>query len=311
METASPTKVAICIITLHRPNGLHALLERISQLSFEEHPAPSITIVVVDNDPTGSGKAVCDDLVNRLGLPIEYYIEPRKGIPFARNKSVEVMKDRVDFCTFIDDDEVPEHDWLERLLSCQRTYQADVVAGPVVTRFLSEPPPWIREGNFFARPRRATGSTLQECFTNNTLARATIFNTLKFDERFALTGGSDTQLFMRVAREGYRIIWCDEAIAYETLPESRMRIGWLLQRSYRGGNSYALTELSINPSATCRLQRAVKGIYRLLEGVIKSAFSLSNRPRLIEAIATAYLGAGMIAGAAGIQYKEYRKIHRI
>ena len=42
-----------------------------------------------------------------------------------------------------------------------------------------------------------------------------------FDERMALSGGSDVELFRRFAAQGHSIVWADEAVVFEWVPRSR------------------------------------------------------------------------------------------
>ena len=304
---AKQLKVGVCIITLHRPEGLRALLAGLAKLSYKKVEAPEVIVAVVDNDAQGSARATVDAAPSELN--VEYHIEPRKGIPIARNRTVNVLKDRVDFCVFIDDDEVPPAEWLDELLAVQAEYDASVVTGPVRTVFSQTPEPWLLEGDFFAPADFATGAKLEHCATNNTLVRAELFNTYQFDERFALTGGEDTQLFMRIKTAGHDLVWAADAYVTETMPTSRANMNWLLKRSYREGNSYALAEFSLDNSPKKKLERFLKGLTRLGQGALGAAFSFWRKPQFVQHMRRIYLGAGMISGTLGSRYEEYKEIH--
>src|SRR3989304_3999768 len=84
----TPMNVAICVATYKRPIMLWRLLEGISRLTFRDQQ-PQIRIIIVDNDVEQSARQVCDDWRLKLRWPLDYQVEPRRGIPFARNKALD------------------------------------------------------------------------------------------------------------------------------------------------------------------------------------------------------------------------------
>jgi succinoglycan biosynthesis protein ExoM len=211
--------VSLCVITYRRPKGLRRLVESLARLEFRNAPA-RIELIVVDNDTAGSAEGVCAKLSREVSFPIKYAVEPRRGIPMARNRSIRMIDRSSAFAVFVDDDETVAANWLDELLRVQQAYQADVVSGPVMPSFLAPPPGWIVEGRFFAPQRYRTGERILHAYTSNTLVRAAVLAELDggFDERLALSGGSDTHFFLRVRRAGYKLVWADEAIVYDCVP---------------------------------------------------------------------------------------------
>ena len=307
-------KVAVCVITCQRPEGLKRLLNGLNRLSFDKCVTPQIETIVVDNDAEGSVREICESLNSKIKWLIKYCIEPSRGIPYARNKSLTCVEKDADFIAFIDDDEVPAPGWLDELLYAQKTYGADVVHGAVIPYFNEAVPEWIVKGRFFERPYQPTGSILNKAATNNTLVRFEVFNNMNklFDERFALNGGDDLHFFMRVYRAGYKIVQANEAIVYEWIPDSRANAKWLLQRAYRGGNTFSLCEMEFEPSIPVRFMRFMKVAGRFIQGLLLiPLFPFLGRHVLIQALRYICRGAGMLAGMTGIVYEEYRTIHRV
>src|SRR5262249_45375236 len=153
-----PQRVAVCIASYRRPQGLQALLGALQAQRFEG-PRPELVVVVADNDPAESARPVCDDARRWLSLPLCYVAEPRRGVASARNASLRGASG-ADWIAFVDDDELPEERWLDVLLRVQRETGADVVTGPVLPRFERAPARWIVEGGFLATPRWPTGTPL-------------------------------------------------------------------------------------------------------------------------------------------------------
>jgi succinoglycan biosynthesis protein ExoM len=305
--------VAVCVITYQRPEGLRRLLGRLDDLSFEGHP-PNLEVVVVDNDPAGSARSVCEEARQSLRWPIKYSIEPRRGIPFARNSAIARAEEGTDLIAFIDDDEVPRSTWLDELVRVQRSYGADAVYGSVLPYFNEEVPAWVIRGRFFEHPfvkaEYRTGQPLELADTNNVLIHAELLGKMGtlFDERLALTGGSDTHFFMRVSRAGYRIVWAGDATVYDWVPRSRATANWILQRAYRLGNMRSFCELDLEPSFAGPVMPVLKGCGRIVKGVAFVPVSLIlGKHELVKALASVCYGAGRLAGVIGVQYKEYQR----
>ena len=304
-------KVDIAIATYRRPRGLGRLLAGLGRLRFPAD-APDLRVVVVDNDPDGAAGAVCERAQARLGLPLVHRVEARRGIPQARNAAVAAALGRADFLAFIDDDEVPSPLWLAELLRVQAATGADAVTGPCLP-LLEEPVArWVERGAFFARPRHATGARLGQAFTHNVLVRTRALAGLDslFDERMALSGGSDVELFRRLAALGHTIVWADEALVFEWVPRSRANARWILDRAFRVGTSSAFVDRHRreHPVGAARLLAhggwcIAKAATLLPLGVLR------GRAGAVGALRLAAFGAGRLSGLAGFRREEYRVVH--
>lgn len=142
--------MAVCICTFRRPDGLLNLLAGLDKQQFSAVPAPSITLVVVDNSPEGGAKLTCQ--AQQWAWPLHYVHEPRPGISYARNTALAAVPPGTDFVAMIDDDETPAPHWLDRLLHAQSRSGADVVVGPAIPEFPEGTPDWIKVGGIFHKP---------------------------------------------------------------------------------------------------------------------------------------------------------------
>jgi succinoglycan biosynthesis protein ExoM len=304
-------RIAVCLITYRRPDGLRRALEALAAQELAGKAA-RVRIVVVDNDEDGSARAVCDAARAAMPWPLDYAVEPRRGIPFARNRCVELARPDADWIGFVDDDEEPAPDWLAELLRVQEAHEADVVTGPVVARFAGDVPAWAVKGRLFQRPRFPTGTRRNRAFTNNVLFRAAVFDRVQphFDERMVMTGGSDAHFTRRVHRAGFRIVWADQAEVFETFPVSRMAARWLYQRAYRTGTTNAFIHRDLRPMAVAVPMIAGASIYRLLSGALQAAAgSVVGRHWIVSGVRWVCYGAGLVVGLFGGRYDEYRRTH--
>jgi glycosyltransferase involved in cell wall biosynthesis len=80
--------MTIVVCTHERPEGLDTCLRSLLALDY-----PNFSVLVVDNAPlTNRTKSVVDHLGSSA---IEYVMEPREGLSWARNKALEVIGDGI------------------------------------------------------------------------------------------------------------------------------------------------------------------------------------------------------------------------
>ena len=117
-------QITIVVCTHERPEGLDTCLRSLLALDY-----PNFSVLVVDNAPlTSRTKSVVDHLGSSA---IEYVMEPREGLSWARNRALEVIGDRI--VAWIDDDETADTHWLAELARgfCEHP-EADAVSGVMV-----------------------------------------------------------------------------------------------------------------------------------------------------------------------------------
>ena len=257
-----------------REAGLTRALEGIAKQRVPSREFSRIRVIVVDNDPGRSGQPVCDRLRPTYPWPMEYAVEPIVGIPYARNRAVEMAMVADDLIAFLDDDEVPSEQWLAELLRVWREYSADAVFGPVQPFFPEPVPRWIEQGAFFERELHPTGTVRSVGATNNVLISTRILKQsgIRFDTTYRFSGGSDSALFQCVYQAGYRMIWADEALVTEWIPKSRTTLKWLAMRHFRNG-----ANKSRKQSIRGRFRSAALGVARVVFGASCAAIFSSLR----------------------------------
>lgn len=295
--------LVVCIATHKRPHGLERLFDGLQAQSFERNSEPPIEIVVVDNDPARSAEELCARLAIASRWPLHYVSEPRRGISFARNKALATARSRnASYIAFLDDDEEPAPEWLDELLAGLVTYQADVVAGPVLPRFEAPVAPWMVTGGFFEKERSQTGTRRETAATCNVLFRTQVLDDGRrsFNEKLGLTGGEDTDFFMGVASAGHPIVWIDSAVVHEWNPVTRMRAGWILRRAFNVGNNWARLQHGTRPLARMALRGLAKGV------VLFPVSVLRGRHAIVAALELIAVGIGYLAGGMGVHVERYK-----
>lgn len=300
--------ISICICTFRRPELLDTLL---AALTLQSRADLRLEVVVVDNDPAASATPVLQAWRTQLPFPLRALNERTPNIALARNAAVHAAVG--EWVLFIDDDEAPDPEWILRMLAAQRRYHADAVFGPVTPRYRDDTPDWIRQGDFFNRPRFATGTviTTKDSRTGNVLIRRSALMEIPgpFDLAFGRTGAEDTMLFRDMLARGAVFIWCDEATVSEEVPPQRANLNWLLRRSYRLGQTYVLSEIA-RLSRTQSLMRSTQlGLRALVQLLIAAALSLVyfpfSRIKAIRWLRTSVAQCGKLSALLGHRYHEY------
>ena len=83
----------------------------------------------------------------------------------------------------------------------------------------------------------------------------------------------------------------------------------MLQRIYRGANTWSLCERELDPTLRAVVLRAAKGIARIAYGVALLPLAPLGRHMLVRSLWYMCFGAGNLTGLAGLRFYEYRTTH--
>ncbi|MEU4237213.1 glycosyltransferase family 2 protein [Actinoplanes sp. NPDC026619] len=120
LATAPPITVVVC--TRERPGALARCLDSLLVQNY-----PAYRILVVDNAPAGGATAEVVRSAARRG-PVDYLMEPVRGLSCARNAAVRATPGRA--LAWIDDDEVADPHWLAEIARALDDHpDADVISG--------------------------------------------------------------------------------------------------------------------------------------------------------------------------------------
>ena len=300
--------IAVCIITYERPVFLRQCITSLLNQKVD------FDLYIIDNDKNKSAKRVVDFIQHDTHIKLNYISERNKGIPFARNKAIEVVKSNYKYIAFIDDDEEADKLWLLNLYKAIKEYDADIITGPVVPTFKNDIPKIVKSGNFLRTRTKqyVDGQIMKSCSTNNVIIKNKIFEKYPkpFNEKFENTGGSDAFFFEQVIREGFTIKWCNNAIVYEKYAQDRLSLKWNLMRSYRIGNS---------KSFALKLRRKyIKIIYKVFISILELIlitlliplcliiYLLGYNRLLIVLLKTGMRPIGFCTGVLGYKYEDYQ-----
>lgn len=302
-----PLKIVVASLTYRRPDGITKLLDSLTRQRHDPARPYEMTVLVVDNDPAGSGRAAVETFAGNGAFTLKYVVEPQQGIPIARNRALDEAPEGTDLFCFLDDDEWTVSHWLDAMLKIRAQTGADCVYGPIEPVFPPNPPQYFIRSRVFERKKHKDGAKLDYAASNNVMFDYRLIRSwnLRFEEKMRFTGGTDYLFFNQAVRRGLKIFWADDALVYDIIPASRMTWKWVLQRQYRLGNTFAVSDV-LDGDRNRRLRRLAYGATRTLLGAAMLPAIVASPRYGMRALTHMLRGAGMVSGILGHSYQEYK-----
>ena len=184
----------VLIITICTYNRIEYLKKCLKSILDQTQGSEIIEINIIDNNSTDTTKDYVIELQKQFP-EVNYFVEKRQGISYARNLSFEVCKGM--FLAFVDDDAVINKNWLEALLNELKNQNEDIIyGGPIYPNFESVPEDWI-DKDYFIRKFKDTDGFLgtiksKEGFSggNMCIAKNLFLKSEKFNTEIGMTGGN-------------------------------------------------------------------------------------------------------------------------
>jgi len=289
-------KVSICIATCNRNQMLRRCLDSVCEA--EKSQNYEYSVVVVDNNDSPSAEGIVKSYCGLINIMYDW--EPKPGIPFARNRCLEKSLELgADFISFIDDDEWVEPSWLKNIVLEIDKKGVDVISGGV-----------NQEKNGMVVAKRSFDDVCSRDIaeTDNVIFKKWIAESLKFDEDFAQTGGSDAMFFRRAIELGARIKSCPNAVVTEEMPAMRQGMKWRLQRHFRYGLTHCMIERKLDhrKPTIFLLSRAILLLpVGFAEALIKGISQGGEGAK--KGIDRVMRGLGSLSYFIGFKYNEYRR----
>ena len=223
-------KIVISVCSRSFNNGLLNLLNSISENSILRQFKTTVLIVINNkNKITHLQKKKIKKIIRKYNLKIIY--ETRKGISFARNKSLNFLKSiRFDYGCFLDDDCFIKKDYFKQNLLFIKNSKCDVVTGPLLN--VSKKIHHRTFQRYFNHQKKITWAS-----TNNVFFKKKIItNNLTFSEKVTKFGfGEDQLYFLNISKNGYKIFWNKYSKVYETKNIQKEKFNWFVDRNLRYG----------------------------------------------------------------------------
>jgi glycosyltransferase involved in cell wall biosynthesis len=306
-------KIVVAICTANREAYLSQILERLKRIDLRGLEQDQVSILIVDNRPGGAVLGQCEQVRPHLPVPIEVVEEPVPGISEARNRAVgAALADGADLLAFLDDDDLPDPDWLVQLVVRQRETGALVVAGN--RRKLAPGAAGAQSGGQGTMMDGMTElwkpSGLPELIsTSNVLIGAPLLTRMAaagpvFDPVFSAMGGEDADFFMRARQLGAPFAAAPASlIDFRTEGARGTLLGRMVRKFKAGCGQAHLARRHLDPAA---LAWWVGGLcWRTLRDVVLVLPDFLRHGTRGEGLAKLWGALGMWFGLFGGRYRYY------
>lgn len=248
-----PNSSTVVICTRHRSDLLQRALAGVRSLD----PQPASVLVIDNSEGDEATRRVADNSRAR------YVIEPIRGLSRARNRGISEC--HTEFIAFLDDDVVPEPEWLTHILAPFADSETGASSGNVVTPDSS--------GNGDWRELRSVNRQNQRWVeiaafgglgfgANMAFRRSALPDVHFFDERLGrgapLEIGEESYAFVWLLSRGYRVVYTPAAVVHHP-PLRRIAV----EREARNSFAYLLLLLAEFPHQRADL---IRFLFRRLRG---------------------------------------------
>jgi cellulose synthase/poly-beta-1,6-N-acetylglucosamine synthase-like glycosyltransferase len=216
------TRFSVIIPAYNAEKTLSFCLEALADQSV---PKENYEVIVVDDGSTDETSKIAK------GFNVKYIFQTNRGPATARNRGARKAAGGI--ILFTDSDCVPDHNWIQEMVSPFSDTEVVGVKGAYKTR----------QREFAARFAQAEfedrydllqkSSFIDMVDTYSAAFRKDVFlNMGGFDESFPVANNEDTELSYRLATAGYKLVFNPGAFVYHTHPDTFMK--YLKLKFWRG-----------------------------------------------------------------------------
>ena len=262
---------SVVICTRDRAKELECCLDAVSRQRY-----PYFDVLVVDDAPHD---AAAFEIARRWG--VLYVMEPQPGLSRARNLGLRASSGEI--IAFLDDDAVPDPNWLQNLAVEFKDPQVAAVAGRI-QELRAPGEPLSEVGEFYSLDclgdqRRSVDRENPQWFeianfggigqgSNMAFRRSALHSWAGFDHRLGrgsrISGGEEHYAFFSLIERGYRAVYAPDAQVYHPYPADLQIFRRHYLRHLAASTGYLTLLFVEEPNHRRRLMRYV---FEALRGV--------------------------------------------
>jgi glycosyltransferase involved in cell wall biosynthesis len=304
-------QVIVTVPTFRRPAQL---LETLASLKAQRTERRFAVIVMENEAGAQEGAAAAQPLFESDAVKGMLIVAHERGNCSAYNAGWQTAL--LHFPSFehllvIDDDELADPEWLERMCKASKTLGADIVGGPQVPVFAEVAHAKWAAHPVFAPPYTRTGLVEALYSSGNLLVGRQVLMRMGppfLDLKFNFMGGGDSDFLSRSRQAGFRLGWCAEAPVRETVPARRVEADWIRARSLRNGVISTLVEKKKRagtPFASVKV--FAKSLALLAASPFRAALRLIRTGSVSIGLYPIYVALGRVLAQFGYANEQYRQ----
>lgn len=302
--------VVVTLPTFRRPEMLVETLDSLAN----QRTGRRFAVIVMENDPaSGEGAAAAAQRLQRGDLAGLVILAHERGNCSAYNAGwLTALRCFPNFgqLLVIDDDEIADPEWLERMCACAEQLGADIVGGPQKPVFASPSMNRWADHPVFSPAHTKTGVVDILYSSGNLLLSRKALGAMgppHLDLRFNFMGGGDADFLSRAAVRGFKLAWCDEAIVRETVPARRVEFDWVRARSLRNGVISTLVEKKKRAGEPLgNFKVVLKSLALLGVSPVRAVMRLAKTGSPANASYPVLVGLGRVMAEFGYANEQYR-----
>lgn len=233
-------------------NRSRLLVEACESALAVDFPAQAWELVIVDNRSTDDTLAIAHDVGARHPGRVRVIEELEVGLSAARNAGIAVARGEI--VAFLDDDAYPDPTWLRALDRAFEDPNVLAAGGPVTPRYEGSLPDWLTEPYLPYLTVWDLGTEPQSLRYNEYPRGANVAFRRQVFERFGgfsthlgrkgktLLSGEETEICLRVERDGGVIRYVPDAGVDHRVHAERITHDWMLARFGAQGRTEAIID---------------------------------------------------------------------
>jgi glycosyltransferase involved in cell wall biosynthesis len=301
----------VIVPTFRRPAQI---LETLASLQRQE-TARRFAVILIENEAEKrEGAIAATSLFESGAIAGMIIVAHERGNCCAYNAGLETALatfPNFKWLAIIDDDEIADAKWLERLCAAGEMFGADLVGGPQLPVFPDNSGKRFTSHPVFAPHYRQSGLVDALYSSGNLMMRRHVLVAMGapfLDLRFNFMGGGDSDFLSRTAAKGFKLAWCADAVVHETVPARRLEADWIRSRSLRNGVISMLVEKKKRAASPVgNLRVLAKSLALLAASPFRGLVRLLQTGSLSSAMYPAYIAIGRILAEFGYSNEQYRQ----
>ncbi len=249
------------IISAYSDNRYYDLIELIDALKKQINESNEIIIIIDTN--IGLYTNIKNHILRYGNSNIKIIFNPEnKGLSHSRN--IGIHHSNGDILAFIDDDAIPCPNWMNEII---KTFLKDgkigAVTGDIIPTWEDNNMSWFPKElhwmiscSYILTPKKE--KEVERGFGTNMAFRREMFQRIgEFNTELGINGknwvgGEDTDMFLRVKKNGIKIIFNPNVKVHHKINKERIYIKNLIKRAINGGLSVAIMKklFKYNPSSS-------------------------------------------------------------
>jgi glycosyltransferase involved in cell wall biosynthesis len=230
-------------------------------------------LVIVDNNSNDETNDVVSQFRATTTINVNYVVEKRQGLSFARNCGIQVKKGKI--TVFTDDDVVVDKFWLSNMVQAFKRYGAGCVGGKILPLWEYPPPKWLGSELYSYLALLDLGEDVLRLKTPNiwgaNFAVASVlfekyggFDTKLGRQPNKLYGLEETALLDKLIRGGEKVYYCPEVVVHHCIPATRMKKAYFRKWKFDEGENRAIR------SQDAEVKKPFRMLFKHIEHLIRT-----------------------------------------